>query len=128
MVVADREFIGQKWLKWLKAQGIYFCVRVPKTHSITRIDGSRLSAEKLAELNPKGIYLDDCMVDGIWGNVFIKPLEANEILFLFGNVQTKLLGKLYRKRWTIEACFQNLKTRGFKLEDTHMKNNERLKS
>ena len=31
LIVADREFIGHKWLKWMKNQGLTFCVRVPKT-------------------------------------------------------------------------------------------------
>ncbi|MEZ4687243.1 MAG: transposase [Bacteroidia bacterium] len=29
-LVMDREFIGQKWLSWLKKADIPFCVRVPK--------------------------------------------------------------------------------------------------
>ena len=34
MLIADREFIGHKWLKWLKNNKIPFCIRVPKSHSI----------------------------------------------------------------------------------------------
>ena len=42
------------------------------------------------------------------------------------------MGQLYRKRWSIEACFQNMKKRGFDpggepLEDTHLQDNEKLK-
>ena len=39
-------------------------------------------------------------------------------LFLFGTVTPAFLGQLYRKRWTIGACFQNLKGRGFALRST----------
>jgi hypothetical protein len=124
MVVGDREFIGHKWLKWLKDNQIAFCVRVPKSHLITRLHGEILQSETLAKENPAGIFLEDCMVDGIWGGVFIKPIE--EILYIFGTVKTHLLGKLYKKRWTIEACFENLKTRGFNLEDSHMKISDKL--
>jgi len=41
--------------------------------------------------------------------------------------QCKFPGQLYRKRWTIECCFQALKGRGFDLEDTHLKCLEKLK-
>lgn len=126
LLVADREFIGHKWLKFLKDKGIEFCVRVPKSHKIERVDGQVLYAENIAQNYPNGTYLADCMVDGVWGNVYIKPLEGNDILFIFGTCQAKYLGKFYRKRWVIEACFQNLKTRGFNLEDTHMKISERI--
>lgn len=126
LVLADREFIGQKWLKYLKDKGICFCVRVPKSHKIERTDGQVLYASDIAKNCPKGTYLADCMVDGVWGNVYIKPLEDGDILFVFGTCQAKYLGKLYKNRWVIEVCFQNLKTRGFNLEDTHMNILERI--
>ena len=37
------------------------------------------------------------------------------------------MGQLYRKRWSIEVCFQNMKRRGFNLEDTHLQDDEKLK-
>ncbi len=126
LLIGDREFIGHKWLKWLKHKQINFCVRVPKSHKIHRLDGQILNAEQIAKSYPKGIYLVDCMVDGVWGNVHIKPLEGGEILFIFGTCKAKYLGQLYKKRWVIEACFQNLKSRGFNLEDTHLKIPARL--
>jgi IS4 transposase len=121
LVLGDREFIGHQWLKYLKDKGINFCVRMPKSHKIERLDGQILGVEKIAQDYPNGTYLIDCKVDGVWGNLYIKPLDKGEILFVFGNCQAPYLGKLYKKRWVIETCFQNLKTRGFHLEDTHMK-------
>ena len=127
LIVADREFIGHKWLKWMKDQGLTFCVRVPKSHHIHRLNGEILKAENLAKLFPNGTYLVDCMVDNIWGNVYIKPLPEGDILFLFGNCQPNFLAQLYRKRWSIEVFFQNVKTRGFNLEDTHMQELQRIR-
>jgi hypothetical protein len=37
------------------------------------------------------------------------------------------MGQLYGKRWTIEACFQTFKERGFDLEKTHLKDLAKLK-
>ena len=127
LIVADREFIGHKWLKWLKDQGLTFCVRAPKSHHIHRLNGEILKAQELAELFPNGTYLVDCMVDNVWGNVYIKPLPDSDILFLFGNCQPKFLAQLYRKRWSIEVFFQNIKTRGFNIEDTHLKELQRIR-
>ena len=47
MLVMDREFIGQKWLSWLKSERTPFCVRVPKHHSILLATGQRVWPKKL---------------------------------------------------------------------------------
>ncbi|NBB30329.1 transposase [Cellulophaga sp. BC115SP] len=120
------QFIGHKWLKWLKDQGLTFCVRVPQSHHIHRLNGDILKAKDLSKSFPNGTYLVDCMVDSVWGNVYIKPLPDGDILFLFGNCNSKFLAQLYKKRWVIEACFQNLKTRGFNLEETHLQDLKRI--
>ena len=85
-----------------------------------------MNAEQIAKSYPKGTYLVECMVDGGWGNVYIKPLEGQEILFIFGTCKAKYLGQLYKKRWVIETCFQNLKSKGFNLEHTNLKIPARL--
>ncbi len=56
-----------------------------------------------------------------------KPLPDGDILFLFGNCNSKFLAQLYRKRWGIDAavCFQNLKTRGLNPEETHLQDFKR---
>jgi len=126
LIVADREFIGHKWLKWMKDQGLIFCVRVPKSHHIHRLNGEILKAEDLSKSFPNGTYLVDCMIDSVYGNVYIKPLPDGDILFLFGNCNPKFIAQLYRKRWDIEVCFQNLKTRGFNLEETHLRDLKRI--
>lgn len=38
LLIADREFVGHKWLKYLKDHGIAFCIRLPKHHLIERLD------------------------------------------------------------------------------------------
>jgi hypothetical protein len=48
IVIADREFIGHTWLKYLKDKGMNFCVRVPKHHLIGRCDGRIQTVEELA--------------------------------------------------------------------------------
>lgn len=129
LFLADREFIGHKWLSYLKSEGITFCVRVPKHHKITRQDGERCEIETLLPevKKSKVIKITGCMVDGVWGNVYAKKDKEDDILFLFGTATTEHLGALYRKRWTIEAFFQNVKKRGFNLGETHLRKRCKLK-
>ena len=128
LFLGDREFIGHKWLKYLKGQGVHFCVRVPKHHKITRhsgLDDHVGTAEGLLG-GRKSMRLSGCMVDGVWGNLYVKRLK-DDLLFLFGTAKAEILPQLYKKRWRIECFFQNIKKRGFNLEATHLRDLEKLK-
>lgn len=125
LLIADREFVGHKWLKYLKDKGISFCVRLPKHHRIERLDGRQQQADQLAGNQP--LYLKDCLVDGVWGEVYLKRLPSGDLLYLFGTMAGLHLGQVYRRRWSIEACFQAFKGRGFDLESTHLKDLAKLK-
>ena len=60
-------------------------------------------------------------MDGVWGQVYLKRLTDGDLLYLLGSMEARHLDGVYRRRWTIEACFQSLKGRGFNLESTHLK-------
>jgi len=125
ILIADREFVGHRWLKYLKDNGIAFCVRMPKHHLLERLDGRRQQAEQLAK--EQALHLKDCLVDGVWGQVYLKRLADGGLLYLFGTIEARYLGQVYRRRWTIEACFESFRSRGFDLEGTHLKELAKLK-
>lgn len=125
IVLADREFVGHAWLKYLKDNSIAFCVRLPKHHLIERLDGRVQLPVELAK--EQALHLPDCLVDGVWGQVYLKRLPGGDLLYLFGSMPAQHLGQVYRRRWTIEACFQSFKSRGFDLESTHLKDLAKLK-
>jgi|AntAceMinimDraft_5_1070358.scaffolds.fasta_scaffold69132_1 hypothetical protein len=127
LVVGDREFIGHYWIKYLKDNGLKFIMRMPKSHLITTRDGLQRTVSSFDLSLSKPVLLRDCQVNGIWGNVWLSLLENGEYLFLFGTATLEFMGQLYRKRWSIESCFQNLKGRGFNLEATHLKSLTKLK-
>jgi hypothetical protein len=127
LLVMDREFIGQKWLSWLKKANIPFCVRVPKSHKITFADGSCYSAEEVLE-QAGGYFLgSDLVVDGVVVNVSISRDKDGELLYFIGTLPAKSLKKYYRRRWTIEVFFQATKGRGFNMEQTGLQSNEKLR-
>ena len=120
LVIGDREFVGHKWIKYLKDNHLNFIMRFPKHHLITLESGDVFSISDLELGLGESCCFETCQVDGCWGRVWIKRLDEHEYLYLFGTVEVTLLGQLYRKRWCIEAFFQNLKGRGFHLESTHL--------
>jgi hypothetical protein len=125
LVVGDREFIGIKWVKYLKDNGIPFCMRLPKHHLVTLKNGETHNVTELLSSGQER-YFHDCLVDGIVSNVMVKTLTDGDVLFLMGSFPAKELGSLYRHRWCIEVLFQNFKKRGFDLESTHLRSSEKL--
>ena len=95
-LVADREFIGAEWLRFLRKSGIKRAVRVKKN---TLLDGLRAS-EWFDDIAP-GQYR--CLA---------------EKAPVFGAVMQVVAR--YRMRWSVECTFGSLKSRGFDLERTGM--------
>ena len=121
LIVGDREFVGSKWFRYRKDNKLPFVMRMPKNHSITNVDGRNYTVSDLFFESDEPLLVKECQVDGVWGHAWIMALDKGEYLFLFGTAPLKFMGQFYRKRWTIEVCFQNLKGRGFNLELTHVK-------
>ena len=122
-MLGDREFIGGKWLTYLKINKIPFCVRVPKSHLIEKVDAQILHAETIWQKHKNKAdktYYTHCLVDGVWGNVMIGTDAKSKLLYLFGTAKSTLLEQLYKRRWTIETMFHAFKSRGFNLEMTHI--------
>ena len=127
LVIGDREFIGFKWLEWLKNNKIPFCMRMPKSHLIRLKNGEVWRVKDLL-IQKEVLCLSNCIVDNISCNVYLKKINTDTYLYLIGSEPAQNLGTLYRNRWSIEVCFQSFKTRGFNLEDTHLQNPEKLKT
>lgn len=126
LLVADREFVGAKWVKVLIDKEIPFCLRLPKTHPIRLRNGECWLVEDLLSGHAQRFY-QQVLVDGQWVNVYLKQLDKYEILYLIGTSGPRELGRLYRRRWSIETLFQSLKERGFNVESSHLQSLEKLK-
>ena len=126
LLVMDREFIGNKWLAWLKSNKINFCVRVPKNHKILFLDGCHVSAEELLE-DRKSFHATNVVVDNVKVNLSLSYGKDGELLFLIGTIPFKQIEEMYKRRWSIEVFFQALKTRGFNLEKSCLRCLEKYK-
>jgi hypothetical protein len=126
LVAGDREFVGHKWIKYLKDNMLNFVMRFPRHHLLTTSSEETFAISELNLAVGQSCSFTNCLVDSCWGNVWVKRLTEHEYLYLFGNVDALFLGQLYRKRWCIETFFQNLKGRGFNLESTHLRHLDKL--
>ncbi len=67
LVLGDREFVGQVWLKWLRDNGLNFVMRLPKHHLLTTERGERRAIADLGLAVGQVRCLARVQVDGVWG-------------------------------------------------------------
>jgi transposase len=128
--LADREFIGEDWFRFLKKAKIPFCIRIKKN---TMAGGIRNYYQvPILELwknrgRSKSIINHPVL---IWGHLLYVSISqskgAKEPMIVVANIEFADAINLYRRRWEIETLFSCLKTRGFRIEDTHMTAPEKI--
>lgn len=127
---ADREFIGKTWFQWLKAQGVDFRIRVRHNTQIPNGRGKLVEARRLFRaiaLNRPLIFDWERRIWGLELWVSGMRLGSGEYLILVAPKYSAKAIEEYAKRWEIETLFGCLKSRGFRLEETHVSEPERLK-
>ena len=127
LVVSDREFVGHTWFKYLKDKGIFFVMRLPKHHLLTDRQDRRHAVAHWGLRSGQCHQLAECQVDGVWGGAPVTILAGGEYLFTFRHGQPRFFGPDLPQARRIEACFQNLKGRGFALRSTHLRCRDKLK-
>jgi hypothetical protein len=129
-LAADREFIGQKWFTWLKEKGILFYIRVKENLIIrSTTNGKKLYARNLFGGHPVGQFFQckkKWLLKGVEVCLCGMRLEKNEYLIIACWALPENAQTAYKRRWQIETMFKAFKTKGFNLENTHIKNHDRI--
>ena len=133
-LVADREFVGAKWIKYLNENRVRYYIRIRENfwvvqpHNEKKVKASWLFADlplngcrvnhRIVSLNNQLCYLSGSKVKDKEG----KP--ELQIVVSFNKPEDALA--IYKDRWQIETAFKALKTSGFNIEDTHLTEIERI--
>lgn len=126
-LLADREFIGEKWISYLSDQKIPFTIRVKHNMIVAEDENSKTKLSDLFTSTRTKVYKNQFLFNRKV-NVAGKRLDKKQdYLIIITNGNAKLNIEEYRRRWKIETMFSSLKTRGFNLEDTHMTEDSKLK-
>lgn len=134
-LTGDREFVGREWIRYLSEHKIPFALRHKENMHVSRSDRAPMRLSWLARdlkpgktLNLKGGWRIGLDVTDSDPTVFLglKRLQDGSLLIVASSHSAKKALADYKLRWKIESLFGLLKTRGFNLEDTHMKDPERL--
>ncbi len=127
---ADREFIGKDWFSWLRSVEVDFRIRVRENTKVTNGRGQVVSIHRLFRSQRIGQPLVLARARPIWGlPLFVSGvrLASGEYVIVVAPRSTVTALGDYARRWEIETLFSCLKSRGFRLEETHLVHPERLK-
>ncbi|MCY7345196.1 MAG: IS4 family transposase [Pyrinomonadaceae bacterium] len=122
-VTADREFCSKDWLEFLIENKISYRLRIKANYQITNARGESVRASHLCRSLKTGERRELRKKRLLWNqSVFVavcrKP-DGDNVLVISNEQSGKILLE-YGERWKIETLFGILKTRGFRLEDTHL--------
>ena len=127
--LADREFIGDDWFRFLKKSKIPFVIRIKKNTLATGIRSYPVPVLELWKNRGRSKSVINAPVL-IWGNLLCVSIRhgkgAKEPIIVVSNKTFKDALNLYQKRWEIETLFGCLKSRGFRMEDTHMTSPQKI--
>lgn len=127
--LADREFIGDDWFRFLKKSKIPFVIRIKKNTLATGIRSYPVPVLELWKNRGRFKSVINAPVL-IWGNLLYVSIRhgkgAKEPMVVVSNKTFQDALTLYQRRWEIETLFGCLKSRGFRMEDTHMTAPEKI--
>lgn len=141
VVLADREFISVRWLEALQAREIPFNIRLRSDRRVGDAPNgpallARMYARPLGVGNERVLEGERCL----FGNESDTAVPVRVVVRRIGSPDAKdpflilatwgidpgKASKLYQKRWNVETMFGAFKSRGFKLEETHLTEPDRV--
>jgi len=129
-LVADREFVGAKWIAFLNQENIRYHIRIRNNFKVyLPSKGKELKAcwlfnnlkvgeykmyHKIVKVNNEYCYISGC------------KLNKGEFLIVISYNKPEQAKQDYKQRWQIEMCFKAMKSSGFDIEKTHLTEIDRI--
>ena len=137
ILVADREFIGSTWLKFLKREGFSFVIRLRQKMYYDQLAKSleqpkdNMAAYISKVLRSKGHLVVPIQIEN--QDLYYVALpdtsknKADYICFITDKEDFNWVKAQYEKRWKIEVFFKQVKTNGFNLETMNFVDLDKIK-
>ena len=133
-IVADREFVGDKWLGFLNENKLRYYIRIRNNfkvflpHKDKTIKAAHLFNRfkvnefvyypKIVKINGQLCYLSGCKLNN-------RNAKQDFLIIVSFNKPEKAQHQ-YKQRWQIEMCFKAMKSSGFDIEKTHLQDIKRI--
>lgn len=128
IILADREFVGEDWMRLLYENKIPFTIRI-RDNIYVENNGFRMKARMLVRMmGRKEVCEFKIKLAGMKMRLAATFSCEGEIVLVVAPAYFRgELLKRYRIRWLIELYFKSIKTSGFNIEETHMTASDRIK-
>ena len=128
-LLADREYIGKDWFKFLKENGIHFVIRLrwgDYESDVSQSQGLDYKQMYLKCKDKTKVIKKQVVLDQANYTIVMMPnpkVNAQEEVLIFMTTlpDAKKAAESYVKRWKIECMFKHMKTNGYNLEDLNLK-------
>ena len=127
-LLADREFKGKRWLKYLILHHWPFCIRTPANTQVPNKYQNRLLPVRRIFSLGVGETMAIQKPRKVWGQMvyLAASRKGKELMVVICNADPSSAIADYLQRWQIETMFQALKGRGFNMEETHLRDRDKL--
>ena len=116
-LLADREFIGQAWLRFLLGQSLDFVIRRRSNHWIETADGQRLHLAYSTRRQKRNTtrYYEQALLYGKLRLHIVchRPAKGERLFRVTNRANLDPIVSSYKLRWSIETAFGFLKSKGF---------------
>ena len=131
LLLADREFAGKRWLRWLRSQGMEVLIRLRDEDYADHAcrSGKCTPHQFRRKVHRKGSFSIRFKLEGYWFYYtgLIDQTVGGDVFYLLSSRPcARESAQLYAKRWSIEVFFKQLKSAGFQLESTGLTDPRRL--
>ena len=121
-IVADREFVGQKWIKYLNDNELKYYIRVRNNFKVY-IPGKNKEVKAFwlfnsLKVNQFHYYTKIVQINGQLCYLSGTKLNKGEFLILISFNKPEKANDYYKQRWQIEMTFKAMKSSGFDIEKT----------
>jgi hypothetical protein len=133
-LLADREFVGEKWVNYLNSHQIRYYIRIrenfyvddPRTGKRCKVFwmfndllcGQCRFLHRIYRVSGQLCYLSSSKVRDKTG------IPELQVIIAFN--RPEVAQQTYQERWQIETAFRGLKSSGFNMEDTHLTDLKRI--
>ena len=126
-LLADREFVGKKWFRFLRQQKFPFRIRIKQNFQVPGKQGQIPVMAIFQHLTPGETLVLPRKRLILGQQLYLIGLRLeDEYLLLVTDQKPQTALEDYAKRWNIETLFVILKSRGFRFEETHLTDGERI--
>ncbi len=128
-LAADREFADRQLFRYLRSRGVDFRIRVKRNALVRNGRGQVVQACRLFRSQRAGVGVALPGLRKCWGMELhltgLRQRNGDYVIVAAPRVTSEALSD-YGRRWEIETMFGCLKSRGFRLEETHVTDPRRL--